>query len=358
MKKTVQIDEQDLISIFQQGVQGNAASFDLLARRLVSKLKKSDLSSAEVLADLLGDQPITRNVVRPVDVDSRLGLLREEKDVVLDYEPIWPEGIAYALESVIQEREAAPKLRLEGLEPVKTILFKGPPGVGKTMACRWLARELHLPLITLDLATVMSSLLGKTGSNIRSVVDYGRSFPCVLLLDEFDSIAKRRDDDRDVGELKRLVTVLLQSIDEWPSTSLLIAATNHPELLDPAVWRRFDVQLEFELPSMDGIEAFLAAERVGESTLRLIAPAYIGRSYADLRRSVLAARKKGILSDQTFEDVLLEDALGTGGPDVEGLRSLRVVKLANEGLSQRKIAEQLGISHPTVGRILKEFERN
>lgn len=95
MKKTVQIDEQDLISIFQQGVQGNAASFVLLARRLVSKLKKSDLSSAEVLADLLGDQPITRNVVRPVDVDSRLGLLREEKDVVLDYEPIWPEGIAY-----------------------------------------------------------------------------------------------------------------------------------------------------------------------------------------------------------------------------------------------------------------------
>ena len=357
MSKLVQIEEKDLASLFQQGVQGNSASFVLLARRLVSKLKKTDIDAAETFASLLGEQAVTREAMRPVDVDTRLGLLREEKEVVLEYSPIWTNQIASALNSVIRERKAANRLRLEGLDPIKALLLKGPPGVGKTMACRWLARELKLPLLTLDLATVMSSLLGKTGSNIRAVMDYGRSFPCVLLLDEFDSIAKKRDDDRDVGELKRLVTVLLQSIDEWPSTSLLVAATNHPELLDPAVWRRFDLQIDFKAPSLEGIKEFLAAERVDDATLSLIAPVYVGRSYADLRRSVLAARKNAILSNMRFEEALLEEGMSGENSNTESLRNLRVLRLSKDGLSQRKIAENLGISHPTVGRILKELER-
>src|SRR2546427_8279310 len=95
----------------------------------------------------------------------------------------------------------------------------------------------------------MSSYLGKTGANVRAVLSHAQEQPCVLLLDEFDAIAKRRDDDSDVGELKRLVTVILQTIDDWQPTSLLVAATNHSDLLDPAVWRRFDVTLQFDLPN-------------------------------------------------------------------------------------------------------------
>jgi len=95
----------------------------------------------------------------------------------------------------------------------------------------------------------MSSFLGKTGSNIRVVLDFARRQPCVLLLDEFDAITKRRDDSAEIGELKRLVTVLIQAIDEWPADGLLVAATNHPELLDPAIWRRFDRVVEFPLPT-------------------------------------------------------------------------------------------------------------
>ncbi|KOO11114.1 AAA family ATPase, partial [Vibrio xuii] len=143
-----------------------------------------------------------------------------------------------AFVQVLLEREYNDALLSEGLQPTKSIIFQGPPGVGKTLSARWLANQLDLPLLTLDLATVMSSFLGKTGSNVRAVLEHAMSFPCVLLLDEFDAIAKRRDDDRELGELKRLVTVLLQTIDEWPATSLLIAATNHGELLDPAIWRR------------------------------------------------------------------------------------------------------------------------
>ena len=97
----------------------------------------------------------------------------------------------------------------------------------------------------------MSSYLGRTGSNIRHVLDYAKGVDGVLLLDELDAIAKRRDDATDVGELKRLVTVLLQEIDDWPSSGLLIAATNHPGLLDPAVWRRFELRVSFPMPGDD-----------------------------------------------------------------------------------------------------------
>lgn len=353
----VQIDEKELSLLFQQGMQGNAASFVLLARRLVSRLKKSDPEAAILLADTLSTMPsATRSVTQPVDADSRRGLLKEETAVVLDHEPIWSPEIESKLARVIEERTLASKLRLSGLEPMKALLFKGPPGVGKTMACQWLARELGLPLLTLDLATVMSSLLGKTGTNVRAVVDYGRGFPCVLLLDEFDSIAKRRDDERDVGELKRLVTVLLQAIDEWPSTSLLVAATNHPELLDPAVWRRFDLQIDFDNPSERAIARFLSAENVQATAATELAAIYAGSSYADLRRFVQSARKVAVLSDRPFEEVLAEEGLSAVGDSKESsfLRDIRIRRLAAEGVSHRDIAQQLGISHPTVGRALRK----
>lgn len=358
--KMVQIDLNDISALFQQGVQGNAVSFALLGRRLVSKLKKVDPHAAHALAELLSGDSMTRSVVQPVDMDSRKGLLKENSKVVLDYEPIWPNEIQVLLESVILERQAAARLRQAGLEPIRALLFQGPPGVGKTLACQWLSRELDLPLLTLDLATVMSSLLGKTGSNIKAVVDYARSFPCILLLDEFDSVAKRRDDERDVGELKRLVTVLLQAIDEWPSTSLLVAATNHPDLLDPAVWRRFDLQIAFNNPPSDAIAAFLVAEGVPEANASILATLFEGMSFADLRRTTLAARKKAVLSDGDFVNVLVSDAVtaaeatGNVSPTV---RNVRIVQLFEAGHSQRKIAEILGVSHPTVGRALKDAKR-
>lgn len=358
MENMVQVDEKELFRLFQQGVKGNASGFVLLARRFVSNLKKTNPGAAVRLTDVLfSESSITRSVNQPVDVDSRRGLLREDCPVILDHEPIWPTEIASKLDRVLEERKLATKLRLSGLEPIKALLFKGPPGVGKTMACQWIARELNLPLLTLDLATVMSSLLGKTGTNIRAVIDYAREFPCVLLLDEFDSIAKRRDDERDVGELKRLVTVLLQAIDEWPSTSLLVAATNHPELLDPAVWRRFDLQLEFTCPIESSIEQFLCAENVSRQVALELATIYAGTSYADLRRAVQSARKTAVLSDRSFEEVLSEEGIN-GARDLKDstfFRDIKIKRLAAEGVTHREIASQLGISHPTVGRTLKKF---
>lgn len=358
--KTVQVDFKDFSSLFQQGLKGNAVSFALLARRLVSKLKKTDPNAADELVNFLAGGTDTRSIVQPVDVDSRKGLLKEDSSVVLEFEPIWPLAIQESLDTVIMERNAAARLRQAGLEPIRALLFEGPPGVGKTLASQWLARELKLPLLTLDLATVMSSLLGKTGSNIKAVVDYARSFPCILLLDEFDSVAKRRDDDHDVGELKRLVTVLLQAIDEWPSTSLLIAATNHPDLLDPAVWRRFDLNVSFDNPPARAIVEFLVAEGVNEVEGEQLAILFDGMSFAELRRVTLIAKKKAVLSDQDFVEVLFAQAIhaaeGSDNLSVE-VRNLRILQLSKAGFSQRKIAALFSVSHPTVGRVLKDAHK-
>ena len=173
---------------------------------------------------------------------------------------------------VIKEHQRAKDILQAGLTISNKLIFCGPPGVGKTLAAKWLANRLNLPLYTLNLAAVMSSYLGKTGNNVQRVFQFVSQHPCILLLDEFDAIAKKRGDDTDVGELKRLVTVLLQEFDRFSQSSKLIAATNHPTLLDPAVWRRFDVSIEFPMPdepqAVEAIKSFFDTDAIVAEPIR------------------------------------------------------------------------------------------
>jgi SpoVK/Ycf46/Vps4 family AAA+-type ATPase len=206
--------------------------------------------------------------------------------------------------------------------------------------------------VTLDLAAVMSSFLGRTGNNVRNVLDYAKGIPCVFLLDEFDAIAKRRDDVVEVGELKRLVTVLLQEIDSWPTTSLLIAATNHDELLDPAVWRRFELIVRFPMPA-DGdvrraVETYLGDVAIGEHWVRVLARVFVGASYADIERELKRVRRQAVIQKDPLESRLKMLVAEQADSMKRGDRAHLALALVGAGLSQREAHEWTGVSRDTI----------
>jgi SpoVK/Ycf46/Vps4 family AAA+-type ATPase len=287
----------------------------------------------------------------PADRDSRSELVKEELAITLPDEMIWPMEVASSLEGVVLERSKEAELAQLGVAPTRTLLLVGPPGVGKTQAARWLAQQLARPLLTLDLATVMSSFLGRTGNNIRAVLDYARSRESVLLLDEFDSIAKRRDDSTDVGELKRLVTVLLQAIDEWPSSGVLVAATNHPELLDPAVWRRFERVVRFPLPTVGELRAVIdkvLGRDVSAQLRALASTAFQGGGFADAVKELNAAKRDSIVRGISINEALEARLQASIAYLTRPKRLSLAKKLATQGASQRSIHDLTGIARDTL----------
>jgi len=307
----VDIDQGFLVHLVRLGLAGKGSDVGSLVRRALGNISKDDPGLAAVLMKLLASAPssnVTQAVPMPSDADSRLLLLQEEQTVILGHMPVWPPSVGKPLQSVVRERGMVDALMQKGLLPTRTLLFTGAPGVGKTLAARWLAQELGYPLYVLDLAAVMSSYLGRTGTNVRAVLDYTRNRECVLLLDEFDSIAKRRDDMADIGELKRLVTVLLQAVDSWPSTGILVAATNHPDLLDPAAWRRFERVVEFPRPSEMEVRQYLAQVLAGidNHLLDSLATVLVGSSFADLEHVANRVKRGSVVDQRTLSEEVMD----------------------------------------------------
>jgi len=353
--------EREFVHLARLAIAGRPQDLATLIRKDLRALmgKRPDLvETAQQVLELL---PLQGTIVRcafsqplPVDADTRLELLRREDRPELIAIHIWAPQIEKVLQELVEERRRVTELRDAGLGPSRSALFVGPPGVGKTMAARWLSRSLGLPLLTLDLAAVMSSYLGRTGNNIRAVLDFARKSPALLLLDEFDAIAKRRDDSADVGELKRLVTVLLQAVDEWPSDGLLLAATNHPELLDPAIWRRFDRVVEFPLPSntvlVQLIESLLGETHIDSKLIQAMAWVYSGQSHSEIARQLGAARRECVLKGTRIQDVLGE-AMGQACRERDQKTRLRVAEtLDTIGFSQRQIHDLTGLARDTLRR--------
>ncbi|WP_353064714.1 ATP-binding protein [Tunturibacter psychrotolerans] len=352
--------EKDFVQLARLAMDEKTADVAAFSKRVLRRVLKRRPDLAELAKPIFDATPagVTRSLTSqpiPVDTDSRLELLRREVSPEIKTKPIWASVVANEIEPIFEERRRSSELLAKGLVPTRSMLFVGPPGVGKTLAAKWIALQLGRPLLTLDLSAVMSSYLGRTGSNIRVVLDYARRGPSVLLLDEFDAIAKRRDDSGEIGELKRLVTVLLQEIDDWPADGLLIAATNHPELLDSAVWRRFDRVVRFPLPTLEEVSELLAANlELSDATpevrelLPVLASMLQGESFAEVIRRVNLARRTAVLADQSLLQTLQAMSQDTMSlvPKAKKLELARA--FADQGFSQRAISAATGLARDTL----------
>jgi SpoVK/Ycf46/Vps4 family AAA+-type ATPase len=216
------------------------------------------------------------------------------------------------LHRVIEEHHRGDLLRSYGMAPRHRLLLVGPPGNGKTSVAHGLAHDLMVPLLAVRYEGLIGSYLGETASRLRKVFDFARQRACVLFLDEFDTVGKERGDIHETGEIKRVVSTLLLQMDQLPPHVVIVTATNHAELLDRAVWRRFEVRLR--LPAPRPAEA---AEFLG----RLFGGFQFAKGY----KVASLARQLGGATYSEIEDLFLDIARRTvlDSPEPEFARIVR-----------------------------------
>lgn len=232
----------------------------------------------------------------PMDNDRRTPLVAIRKpdryfeDLVLD------KSTLEVLERMMVDVRGWEILDACGLTPTRRLLFCGPSGCGKTACAEAIAAELGLPMLYVRFDSVVSSLLGETAANIRKVFEYAARGQWVVFFDEFDAIGRSRDDATEHGEIKRVVNSFLQLLDSFDGRSLVIAATNFEQVLDPAIWRRFDEIVRFDLPDKAGLDTLihnrLRPLHCSENQIGVLVDALVGASFAEAERVCFDARKR------------------------------------------------------------------
>lgn len=248
--------------IFLAFAENNKDKFVTIAHEIVlEEEKKNHRLLAKDLKDIvkrissgknLGDNVIGRRYkdALPIPRDSDKGFpLLEIKEFDYSWEDIiLGEEQENDLKSLVDEIRNAEVFRSHSLKPKQKILFCGPPGTGKTLSSQIISSMLLYPLVNIRFDSIVSSFLGETAANLKKIFSFIEQGQWVVLFDEFDIIGKHRDDPYEHGEIKRIVNNFMQMLDNYQGESLLIAATNHQQLLDSALWRRFDDVISFELP--------------------------------------------------------------------------------------------------------------
>ncbi|MHC2627258.1 hypothetical protein ACVIW2_009345 [Bradyrhizobium huanghuaihaiense] len=380
-------------SIIRAGLAGDREALDKQVMRLCERLEKAgeskevatlhrlraaardtqemvpsrvEMSRGQVSGELLEpgiNAPIDRETgARLCSIDFQSGDKRA---------PVYSGGVLDTVEGLLREWTNESALQAVGVSPTRTLLIYGPPGAGKTVTAHYIARRLNLPLVTARIDGLISSFLGTTARNIANLFDFANRYACVLLLDEFDALAKLRDDPQEIGEIKRVVNTLLQNLDLRKNFGVTIAITNHDRLLDPAVWRRFETQLQLGEPDESARESliarFLQPIDAPNSTLRVFSYCLAGRTGADIERICTAAKRTLALSGESHDGPGLFHALSSVlartphhdhvparilATDQEAFVSL----IANDGalsLKQTEIGEATGYGQSRVSDLKK-----
>jgi SpoVK/Ycf46/Vps4 family AAA+-type ATPase len=215
-------------------------------------------------------------------------------------EMILSQDIAARLDRIIKEQRHIEQITAHGLEPRHKFLLIGPPGTGKTFTAFALAGELHLPLFIIRLESIITKFMGETSAKLRLVFDALQKYRGIYLFDEFDSIGAMRATGNDVGEIRRILNSFLQFIDHDCSNSMILAATNHPNMLDYALFRRFDDVIEYSLPDKTQIKELIENKLTGFVEMNMDYIALVkhadGLSFAEIARACEDALKEKIIS--------------------------------------------------------------
>lgn len=328
-------------------------------------------SRVEVSRLLITGEKLSRETNPPIDRETGARLCSIDFPMAEAVRPVYELVIEQTINGLLQEWQNVARLNAVGVEPTRTLLIYGPPGSGKTLTAHYIAQRLGLPLITARIDGLISSFLGTTARNIANLFDFANRYQCVLLLDEFDALAKLRDDPQEVGEIKRVVNTLLQNLDIRRTHAITIAITNHDRLLDPAVWRRFETHVSIGDPGESGreqlITRFLKPIVADEPIVRIFSYCLEGQSGADLERTCASVKRALALSGESLSGPGLFHALSlvlarSPGHERTPARILAedrdafISLIANDpkiGLKQAEIGEATGYGQSRVSDLKK-----
>lgn len=262
---------------------------DKLQAELELAMRASDKNIQDRNLSNAASAPIVNNYLQEVAVH------RTFSDLIL------PDSVRKITDSFIEEQYRSDILRTYGLEPRHKVMLVGEPGTGKTSYAEALSDKLMLPLYVVRYDALIGSYLGETAMRLRQLFDFVSTRKCVLFFDEFDTIGKERGDAQELGEIKRVVSSLLLMTDSLPSYNIVLAASNHPELLDRAVWRRFQIRLELPMPDVKQIEQYLflfeSRYRISfQTNLKELAKNLKGRNYGDIENFALSVMRRYVLT--------------------------------------------------------------